>query len=35
MEALVIPDHVLLGVGSWPQDPGMNTGSVKHNMALP
>ena len=31
----VIPDHVLLDIGSWPLDPGMNTGSVKHDMALP
>ena len=35
MEASVIPYHVLLDIGSWPLDPGMNTGSVKHDMALP
>ena len=23
-----------LGIGSWPPDPGMNTGSVKHAMVL-
>ena len=31
----MIPDHVLLDIGSWPPDPGVNTGSVKHDMALP
>ena len=37
MEASVILllYHVLLDIGNWPQDPSMNTGSGKHDMALP
>ena len=31
----MIPYHVLLDIGSWPLDPGVNTGSVKHEDGEP